>query len=79
MTAAPVPSIFEPAGVSRCDGKLSNGVSISTWSLGQALVWDATYPDIFAICNVPHATREADLVAKAAEANKRRKLQPLVG
>ena len=43
-----VPSVLEPAGLSRTDGKRSDGVTAIPWRRGKPLVWDVTFVDSFA-------------------------------
>ncbi|XP_026325018.1 uncharacterized protein LOC113234005 [Hyposmocoma kahamanoa] len=37
-----VPAILEPSGMSPTDGKCPNGMTLIPWSMGWALVWNAT-------------------------------------
>ena len=48
LTSVNVPSLLEPSGLSRSDGKRLDRVTVTPWSSGKPLVWDATCPDTFA-------------------------------
>ena len=43
-----VPSVSEPAGLSRIDGKRPDGVTAIPWQRGKPLVWDVTFVDSLA-------------------------------
>ena len=43
-----VPSVLEPAGLSRTDGKRPDGVTAIPWQRGKPLVWDVTFVDSLA-------------------------------
>ena len=49
LTAAKVPSILEPVGLSRTDNKRPDGATITAWLRGQPLAWDVMVWDTFAI------------------------------
>ena len=49
MSAAGIPARLEPPGLSRSDGKRSDGMSFVPWGQGRPLIWDATCPDTFAV------------------------------
>ena len=42
LTSVHIPSLLEPSGLSRNDGKRPDGVTVTPWSSGKSLVWDAT-------------------------------------
>ena len=68
---AQIPSILEPVGLPRSDGKRPDGVTIATWKSGRPLVWDVTCPDTFATSFETQATSEAGAVAALAERKKK--------
>ena len=75
---ARIPSILEPAGLSRSDGKLPDGVTIASWKSRRPLVWDVTCPDAFANSYELQATSEAgDVVAVAERAEKMTKYETI--
>ena len=43
-----VPSVLEPAGLSRTDGKRPDGVTAIPWQRGKPLVWDVTFEESLA-------------------------------
>ena len=48
FSAAGIPSRREPSDISRPGGKRPDGMTLSPWSFGHALIWDATIPDTLA-------------------------------
>ena len=48
LAAADIPSILEPVGLCRSDGKRADGASIIPWKRGRAVAWDVTVWDTFA-------------------------------
>ena len=59
------------------DGKRPDGVSITPWSAGKPLVWDATCPDTFAVSYQGFAVRTAEQVATRVETQKTEKYSNL--
>ena len=49
LQSAVVPSRKEPSGLFRDDGKRVDGMTLTSWSRGQMLVWDATCSDTLAL------------------------------
>ena len=66
LMAIEIPSILEPQGLCRSDGKHPDGVTIIPWDRGRALVWDATCHDTFAPTNIAGMTCEISAVNKMA-------------
>ena len=64
---AQIPSTLEPAGLSRSDGKRSDGVTIAPWKSGHPLVWDVTCLDTYETSYELQATSEAGAVTALAE------------
>ena len=77
LVSAGVPSILEPPGTSRDDGKRPDGMSLIPWKEGKSLVWDATCVDTLATSHVPITSVEAGAAAKRAEYRKLNKYQSL--
>ena len=77
LAAAQNPSILEPNGLCRDDGKHPDGVTIIPWKEGCSLACDAKCSDTFATSNIHHAVREARAVAGEAEKWKKSKYQAL--
>ena len=48
LASVVVPSVLEPAGLSRTDGKRPDGVTAIPWQRAKPLVWDVTFVDSFA-------------------------------
>ena len=70
MQSAQVPSIKEPPGLSRSDGKRPDGVSMIPWSRGRCVAWDVTSPDTLAPSHLHASSLKAGSAAEKAEANK---------
>ena len=73
LRSANTPSILEPTGMLRADGKRPDGVTMIPWSRGKALVWDFTCPDTLAPSHVRQTSVAAGSAAIAAESKKRTK------
>ena len=61
-----VPSVLEPAGLSRTDGKRPDGVRAIPWQRGKPLVWDVTFVDSLA----PSRVKQQGSFTTAAETQK---------
>ena len=48
MGSLDLPSMLEPRGLYRTDGKLPDGVTMIPWEMGKQLVWDVTSVDALA-------------------------------
>ena len=71
LESAHVPTILEPQGVSRTDGKRPDEMTIFPWKMGKCMVWDFTCIDTFA---PSHLEVSANLSAKVAERAEHAKL-----
>ena len=67
LVAAQIPSMLEPTGPCRSDGKRPNGVTIIPWKSGRTLVWDTTCTDTYAASHLDQAVREAGAIAALVE------------
>ena len=65
-----VPSILEPSGVYRDDGKKPDGLTLVPWSKGKCLLWDATCADTMADSYLSSTSRNAGSAALRAENRK---------
>ena len=70
LSSANVPSVLEPAGLSRQDGRRPDGLTLIPWSQGKCLVWDFTCCDTVARSHVQRCAQEAGSAANAAEERK---------
>ena len=52
LATANVPATLEPRGLCRGDGKRPDGMTITPWFRGKALVWNVTYWDSFTPTNI---------------------------
>ena len=77
LRSAKTPTILEPTGMLRGDGKRPDGVTMIPWSKGKALVWDFTCPDTLAPSHVRQTSLAAGSAAIAAESKKRTKYAEL--
>ena len=66
-----VPTILEPSGLFRSDGKRVDGVTVVPWKSGRALAWDVTCCDIFAPSYSTVTASGAGMVARRAEERKK--------
>jgi hypothetical protein len=66
-----VPTILEPPGMFRTDGKRADGLTLAPWSHGKSLVWDATCSDTLCKSYVSLTSRTAGAAAAKAENKKR--------
>ncbi|KAI5651412.1 hypothetical protein NE865_00656 [Phthorimaea operculella] len=73
LSSTSVPSVLEPVGLLRTDGKRPDGLSLIPWKLGKCLIWDATCVDTLAPTHLPSTCRSAGAAAATAEGLKRRK------
>ena len=79
LNSAGCPSVLEPPGVCRSDGKRPDGITLFPWEKGLSLAWDATCVDTFAPSNVSQSVEEAGKAAAAAEVRKETKYEELNG
>ena len=73
-----LPSILEPSGLDRSDGRHPDGITTFPWKHGKCLVWDATVVDAFSKSHIIASSIESGSSAKSAEILKSRKYQGLV-
>ena len=66
LVSAGVPSVLEPTGVSRSDGKRPDGMTLVPWKRGRALVWDYTCVDTLAASNIRITSACAGAAAEKA-------------
>ncbi|CAK1587163.1 unnamed protein product [Parnassius mnemosyne] len=65
-----VPSLLEPSGIARDDGKRPDGMSLIPWKMGRVLVWDATCSDTLALSHLHGTNNRAGAACEAAEKAK---------
>ena len=75
LSAAGIPSMLEPSGLDRGDGKRPDGITVYPYSRGRCLIWDATCVNTFASSNIIRAALAAGFVADAAEVRKIEKVR----
>ena len=71
LVSVDIPSILEPSGLFRSDGKRVDGVTVVPWKSGRALAWDVTCSDIFAPSNSSAAASGTSIVARRSEERKK--------
>ena len=77
LQSAGIPSLLEPTGVDRGDGKRPDGMTIYPFAEGKCLTWDATCVNTFAESHVLSAAISAGAAARDAEEKKRKKYADL--
>ena len=77
LTALNQPSLLEPVGMTREDGRRPDGMTLFPWYQGKPLVWDATCVSTLAASNVDLSQREPGAAASRAEEAKRLKYSDL--
>ena len=70
LGTAQMPSITEPAGLARSDGKRPDGLTLYPWANGRCLVWDFTARDTLCPSNVEASAQGAGNCALKAEKDK---------
>ena len=71
LSSAGLPSVLEPQGLDRGDGRRPDGLTLFPYQHGKCLTWDATCADTFAESGVVQASLEPGTAARAAETRKR--------
>jgi len=77
LSSAGFPSVLEPPGICREDGKRPDGMTLFQYSRGKCLVWDFTCRDTLAPSHLSRSKSEAGRVAIEAETEKISKCQTL--
>ena len=70
LASAQIPSIREPPGLSRDDGKRPDGLTLLPWSEGRSLIWDYPCSDTLAPSHISATSEEAGKSAEQAERKK---------
>ena len=70
LSAAGVPSLLEPVGLDRGDGKRPDGITTFPFASGKCLAWDATCTDTFSESAVVACALKPGSAARAAESRK---------
>ena len=78
VSCGDVPSMKEPTGISRSDGKRPDGTTLIPWKRGRMLLWDATVVDTFATSYIKKTSMNAGSAAKLVENKKVQKYQSLL-
>ena len=70
LSSTGIPSMLEPSGLDRGDGKRPDGITVNPYSRVRCLIWDATYVNTLASSNLIRAALAAGSVDDAAEVRK---------
>ena len=73
-----LPSMLEPRGLYRTDGKRPDGVTMIPWEMGKQLVWDVTVVDALAPSRLNQVSCNPETTATEAEARKIEKYRALI-
>lgn len=71
LGSADFPSLLEPSGLSRDDGKRPDGLTYFAYENGKNLIWDFTCPDTLCASNLSLSIQGAGKAAERAESRKR--------
>ncbi|CAL8119405.1 unnamed protein product [Orchesella dallaii] len=77
LNTAGYPSVLEPPGLVRDDGKRPDGLTLVPWRMGKSLIWDATCVDTLAPSHVIGSAVEAGNAANIAANLKLNKYKSL--
>ena len=78
LKSAGVPSVLEPVGLDRGDGRKPDGITVTAFSRGKSLCWDATCVNTFGESAVNGTATVVGQAAAIAENAKRNKYPDLV-
>lgn len=73
LISAEIPSVLEPPGTSRDDGKRPDGMTLIPWESGKPLLWDFTCVDTTAASHLNSTAAFAGAAAVSAESIKNAK------
>lgn len=73
LSSIDVPSVLEPVGMFRSDGKRADGMSLIPWRRGRPLVWDASCSDTLATSYLDFSCKKSGETARLSENAKRKK------
>ena len=77
LIRAEIPSVREPSGLSRDDGKRSDGLTLVPWQSGRSATWDVTVVHTLAASYVSQSAVQAGSAATAASVRKSAKYSSL--
>ena len=70
LIRAEIPSVREPSGLSRDDGKRPDGLTLVPWQSGRSVTWDVTVVHTLAASYVSQSAVQAGSAATAASVRK---------
>ena len=77
LNRAGIPSVKEPAGLSRSDGKRPDGLTRIPWQAGRSAIWDVTVTDTLATSYLSSSSTVAGGAAERAAQRKEEKYTTL--
>jgi Reverse transcriptase (RNA-dependent DNA polymerase) len=77
MHRADIPSVKEPPGLSRTDGKRPDGLTLIPWQTGKCVTWDVTVADTMAQSYISASSKSAGGAANLASIRKEGKYADL--
>ena len=77
LHSAGMPSILEPAGLDRGDGRRPDGLTTFPFAEGRCLIWDSTCVDTYAGYIIHKSAAQAGAAAQGAENRKQRRYAEL--
>lgn len=72
------PTILEPIGISRSDGKRPDGLTLIPWAKGKSLLWDATCVDTLAPSHLSNTSKQCGSAAISAVSKKKNKYSNII-
>ena len=77
LHSAGIPSVLEPAGLDRGDGRRPDGLTTFPYAKGKCLIWDSTCVDTYAGYIISKSAAKAGAAAEAADSRKRNRYSEL--
>ncbi|KAJ4451071.1 hypothetical protein ANN_02508 [Periplaneta americana] len=66
LTSSGFPSILDPSGISRSDGKRPDGLTLVPWRVGKSLIWDSTCVDTLVPSHLSSTSKTPGSAAESA-------------
>ena len=77
LVQAQIPAVKEPSSLSRSDGKMPDGLTLTSWKEGKCLIWDVTVADTVCQSYVNQCSNNSGAAAVTRESQKTSKYKNL--